>query len=87
MKLLVLSIDAMFSENIERLKDFPALKPFLDRCLIARDMAPIYPALTYPCHVSIVSGNPAAVHGVYQNLECQPGAKYKDWTWYYSDIK
>jgi len=87
MKLLVLSIDAMFTENIERLKDYPALKPFLDRCLIARDMAPIYPALTYPCHVSIVSGNPAAVHGVYQNLECQPNAQFKDWKWYYSDIK
>ena len=86
MKLLVLSIDAMFSENIERLKNFPALKPFLDRCLVARDMAPIYPALTYPCHVSIVSGNPAQVHGVYQNLECQPNAKYKDWKWYYSDV-
>ena len=86
MKLLVLSIDAMFSENIERLKARPALAPFFDHCLVARDMQAIYPALTYPCHVSIVSGNSPAVHGVYQNLECVPNAKFKDWKWYYSDI-
>jgi len=86
MKLLVLSIDAMFTENIERLKAYPALAPFFARCLTARNMAPIYPALTYPCHVSIVSGNTPAVHGVYHNLECVPNAKYQDWKWYYSDI-
>lgn len=86
MKLLVLSIDAMFSSNIERLKSRPALAPFFDRCLVARDMRAIYPALTYPCHVSIVSGNPPAVHGVYHNLECVPNARYQDWKWYYSDI-
>ena len=86
MKLLVLSIDAMFSENIERLKARPALAPFFDHCLTARDMRPIYPALTYPCHVSIVSGNPPAVHGVYHNLECQPNARFQDWKWYYSDV-
>jgi len=86
MKLLVLSIDAMFTENIERLKEYPALQPFFDRCLTARNMAPIYPALTYPCHVSIVSGNGPAVHGVYHNLECVPNAKFQDWKWYYTDI-
>lgn len=86
MKLLILSIDAMFSEDIERLKAYPRLAPYLERALVARNMAPIYPALTYPCHVSIVSGNPPAVHGVYHNLECVPNAKYQDWKWYYSDI-
>jgi len=86
MKLLILSIDAMFSEDVDRLKAYPQLAPFLRRSVVARDMAPIYPALTYPCHVSIVSGNPPAEHGVYHNLECQPGVKYQDWKWYYSDI-
>lgn len=86
MKLLILSIDAMFSEDIEKLKSYEALAPFFGRCLVARDMAPIYPALTYPCHVSIVSGNGPAVHGVYHNLECVPNAKFQDWKWYYSDV-
>ena len=70
MRLLVLSIDAMFYSNIERLKVRPALAPFFAHCLECRDMRAIYPALTYPCHVSIVSGNPPSRHGVYQNLEC-----------------
>ena len=33
MRLLVLSIDAMFSSNIERLKARPALAPFFAHCL------------------------------------------------------
>lgn len=86
MKLLVLSIDAMFSEDVEKLKRYDALAPFFERALVAKNMAPIYPALTYPCHVSIVSGNTPAVHGVYHNLECVPNAKFQDWKWYYSDI-
>ena len=87
MRLLILSIDAMFSSNIERLKARPALASFFSHCLECRDMRAIYPALTYPCHVSIVSGNPPSRHGVYHNLECVPNAKWKDWKWYYSNIR
>ena len=47
MKLLVLSIDAMFSEDVEKLKSYDALAPFFERALVAKNMAPIYPALTY----------------------------------------
>ena len=87
MRLLVLSIDAMFTSNIGRLKARPMLAPVFSHCLECRAMRAIYPALTYPCHVSIVSGNTPAKHGVYQNLECVPNAKWKDWKWYYSDIR
>ena len=87
MKALILSIDAMFSDQVERLKQRSALSPFFHNCLTARDMQAIYPALTYPCHVSILSGNPPAVHGVYHNLDCAPGAQYQDWKWYYRDVR
>ena len=86
MKLLILSIDAMFSEDVDKLYNYPLIAPFLERALISKDMAPIYPALTYPCHVAIVSGNTPEKHGVYHNLECVPNAKYQDWKWYYSDV-
>ena len=86
MKLLVLSIDAMFSEDVEKLKKYARIAPFFERALVAKNMAPIYPALTYPCHVSIVSGNRPEIHGVYHNLECVPNAKFQDWKWYYSDV-
>lgn len=86
MKLLVLSIDAMFSEDVDKLYKYPKIAPFLERALISRNMAPIYPALTYPCHVAIVSGNTPSKHGVYHNLECQPNAKWQDWKWYYTDV-
>lgn len=86
MKLLVLSIDAMFSEDVEKLKKYPLVAPFFERALVSKNMAPIYPALTYPCHVAIVSGNGPDIHGVYHNLECVPNAKFQDWKWYYSDV-
>ena len=86
MKLLILSIDAMFSEDVDKLYKYPKIAPFLERALISRNMAPIYPALTYPCHVAIVSGNTPKNHGVYHNLECQPNAKFQDWKWYYTDV-
>ena len=86
MKLLVLSIDAMFSEDVDKLRKYPKIAPFLERALISKNMAPIYPALTYPCHVSIVSGNTPEKHGVFHNLECQPNARFQDWKWYYTDI-
>ena len=86
MKLLILSIDAMFSEDVEKLKKYPRIAPFFERALVSKNMAPIYPALTYPCHVSIVSGNTPSKHGVFHNLECQPNAKFQDWKWYYTDI-
>ena len=86
MKLLILSIDAMFSEDVDKLYKYPKIAPFLERALISKNMAPIYPALTYPCHVAIVSGNTPKNHGVYHNLECQPNAKWQDWKWYYTDI-
>ena len=69
MKLLILSIDAMFSEDVEKLKKYPRIAPFFERALVSKNMAPIYPALTYPCHVSIVSGNTPSKHGVFHNLE------------------
>lgn len=87
MKLLVLSIDAMFSEDLERLREHPLLEPFFAHCLIVREMSPVYPALTYPCHASIISGNPPAVHGVYHNTECAPDERWKCWKWYYNAIR
>ena len=36
MKLLVLSIDAMFSEDVEKLKRYDALAPFFERAPLPR---------------------------------------------------
>ena len=87
MKLLVVSIDAMFTSDLSRLQSRPGLASLWKHCLTVRDLRTVYPALTYPCHVSILSGNPPAVHGIYQNLECVPNAVYKNWKWYYQDVK
>ena len=87
MKAFIISIDAMFSDQVAALQARPKLAPFWEHCLSATDMEAIYPALTYPCHASIVSGNPPAIHGIFHNLDCAPGNQYQDWKWYYQDIR
>lgn len=87
MKLLILSIDAMFSEQAARLQTRPALAPFFRHCLTALNMRAVYPALTYPCHASILSGNPPSVHGIYQNVACVPNAREKAWNWDYGLLR
>lgn len=87
MKAILVSIDAMFSDQVAELQARPKLAPFWRHCLTALDMRAVYPALTYPCHASILSGNPPAIHGIFHNLDCVPGAKYRDWKWYYRDIQ
>ncbi len=87
MKLLVVSIDALFSADLEYCSQYPALSELLKHSITVKDMQAVYPALTYPCHASILSGNYPAVHGVYHNLECVPNAHYSDWKWYYQEVK
>ena len=48
MKLLILSIDAMFSEDVDKLYKYQKIAPFLERALISKNMAPIYPAPIVP---------------------------------------
>lgn len=85
-KLLVISIDAMISEDIPRLLAMPSLQRLGNRVAIVRDLAPVYPALTYPCHVSILTGAYPDRHGVYQNERFRWGER-GDWLWWGSQIK
>lgn len=64
-KLLVISIDSMISEDVPLLLAMPALRRLGDRVAVARDLAPVYPALTYPCHVSILTGTYPDRHGIF----------------------
>lgn len=87
MKLFILSIDAMITSDLEKLRKQSSFQPLFDNMVIAENMKVVYPALTYPCHVSIVTGNNPDKHGIYHNEILAPKTNNGDWHWYHEQIK
>lgn len=87
MKTIIVSIDAAFSSDICYLSTVDSFRKLKEKSAVCYDVKPIYPALTYPCHVSMVSGNYPCVHGVNQNTVLDFYKKDADWIWYYDAVK
>ncbi len=66
-KLIVLSMDAMVSEDIEYLKTKPNFARLFAKCAQVEKMCTVYPSLTYPAHVSMRTGCKPGRTGVYTN--------------------
>src|SRR5699024_8093204 len=46
----------------------------------------VLPALTYPNHVSLITGRTVSGHGVYGNTKLDPGRLPADWFWHAADL-
>ena len=55
-KLIILSLDAMITEDVEYLKDRPLVKNILENGAKIDKLRTIFPANTYPCHASMITG-------------------------------
>ena len=64
---LVISIDALITADIPRLRDLPNLGRVMKNASWARDILCVYPTLTYPCHASIATGCYPDRHGILTN--------------------
>ncbi len=77
-KLIVLSMDAMVSEDIAYLKTKPNFSRLFEKYAQAEKMCTIYPSITYPAHVSMRTGCTPGRTGIYTNcamdLEDNPPA-------------
>ena len=80
--LIVISIDAMVFEDIEIAKNMPNFKRLLDGAAIIRRVRTIYPSVTHPVHATILTGAPAGITGVGNNLVFKPEAPDKCKEWY-----
>lgn len=85
--LIVISIDALSSNDLSYLKTLPNFKNILEKASYAKEVESIYPTLTYPCHTTIVTGNYPNKHGIYNNTKLQVGKEKPDWYWYVDDVK
>ena len=74
-KLIVLSMDAMIFEDIEYMKTKPNFSRLFEKCAQVERVRTIFPAITYPCHTTLMTGCNPGKHGVYNNV---PFKDYED---------
>lgn len=80
-KLLVVSVDAMHTDDLPFARTLPAFARILERAAIA-EVEGIYPSVTYPNHTAQITGCPPATSGIFNNLQFQPGrGDASEWFW------
>lgn len=81
-RILVFSVDAMVCEDLERLLKMPNGKKYLaEGCRVTDGMCTIYPSVTYPAHVSMITGCYAGTHGVTSNFSFPARDREQSWLW------
>lgn len=86
-KMIIVSLDAVGSKDLEYMAGLPNFKAFMERAAICRKVMSVYPSLTYPAHTSIVTGRFPKNHGIVNNLQIQPERESSDWFWQSRFIK
>ena len=80
-RMLILSLDAVGSRDIERARNLPGFSRFFEGAGRCMSVNSVYPSITYPAHTTIVTGRTPCHHGVIDNTKIQPGRKSPDWYW------
>ena len=86
-RLLVFSVDAMVYEDLAYLSTRPNFKAYLDGSAQVKRVRSIYPTVTYPIHVSLLTGCYPERHGVFSNFAFTTGSKEETWQWFASAIQ
>lgn len=86
-KLIVWSVDALFTSDLVYAKTLPGFQELMEHSLIVQDIQAVYPTLTYPCHTSIISGEYPGTHGIIHNEKLCPQTNNDTWYWDYRDVK
>ena len=82
-KVLMVSLDAFFEPDVERLSPDGAISRILREGTWCRKTETIFPALTYPIHVTMVTGCEPEKTGVGQNQPFQPDTPKEKRRWYW----
>ncbi|MBR0384950.1 MAG: alkaline phosphatase family protein [Erysipelotrichaceae bacterium] len=72
-KLVVFMIDALCSYDIEQMKELPGFRDIIKRGSYVHHMHTVWPALTYCCHTSIVTGTYCNRHSIINNEKMKRG--------------
>ena len=86
-KLIILSADAMVTEDFSLLKTLPNYKKYLAGGVECDHIKTIYPTITYPVHTSVVTGCYPDKHGIYGNLDFTVGLHKQPWAWDHKHVR
>jgi len=86
-KLILVSMDALFREDLDYLKTKPSFGWLFANSARVERVKSVYPTLTYPCHGTMITGCWPAKHGLLNNYMLQPGRAAPDWQWYHDVFK
>ncbi|MGD0860775.1 MAG: ectonucleotide pyrophosphatase/phosphodiesterase [Terracidiphilus sp.] len=89
---LLISIDGLKPEYVteadSRGLKVPYLRTLMRDGAYAEGVTGVWPTVTYPSHTTILTGVSPAEHGIYNNLEFDPGHDFAQaWNWYAAQIR
>lgn len=82
-KAVLVSLDAFFDADFESLSPEGGLSRIIREGAVCRQVKTVFPALTYPAHVTLITGNDPADSGVGQNQPFQPETPNRQRVWYW----
>ena len=86
-RLIMISLDAVGARDIPYLCTLPNFGKLWKRGAKCAHVRSVYPSITYPAHVSIVTGKKPVNHGVINNTLLQPMRPSPDWMWQRKYVK
>lgn len=86
-KLVIISLDACVTEDLEKFKELPTLSHMMKNGAVIKKINEIYPTFTYPSHTTMLSGVYPDKHGVTSNYRYIPGCINLPWNWYHTIVK
>ena len=91
-RVLLVSMDGLRADHPTDSSAFcfnlPTLRSLMPSSTTAYRMIVLYPSSTYPCHVSMITGEPPAGHGVYSNERFVPLSDARgDYHWEHALIR
>ena len=84
---IVISFDAVSEEDLEFLSKQPNFSKLIKNGALIKNVESVYPSLTYPAHVTIVTGKYPKNHGVINNTVLDFKNDNPDWYCYRKYIK
>ena len=81
-RIIVFSVDAMVCEDVNALRGMPNFQKYLaNGCEVTGGMRTVYPSVTYPIHVSMMTGCYVGKHGVVSNFKFNTSNRDANWNW------
>ena len=88
-KTVLISLDALYDADLAHFDESTFIGGLLRGARVSTQVKTIFPALTYPTHVTMITGASPARHGVGHNQPHQPGVEpvMRRWYWEAREIR